>query len=76
MERIFFSYAVRRKIFTRPPQDIAPSAARLCGGRRKLITPYIFPFSTPLFSLFSPYAFPLLPLREKYAAPKGNKIFH
>jgi len=35
---IFKSFGDRRKIFARPPQDIAPPAATICHGRGKLTT--------------------------------------
>ena len=49
-----WSFSGRSKIFARPPQDIAPPAARYSHGRGKLVTCRISPFSPPLFSLLHP----------------------
>ena len=48
------SFGGRCKIFARPPQDIAPPAARYSHGRGKLVTCRISPFSPPLLSPVTP----------------------
>jgi hypothetical protein len=47
----FKSFGGRRKTFARPPQDIAPPAARLCHGRGKLVTLRFAPCYMPSKSL-------------------------
>jgi hypothetical protein len=55
------SFGGRRKTFARPPQDIAPPAARLCHGRGKLVTLRFAPCYMPSKSLFHRGSSPFLP---------------
>ena len=57
----FMSFGGRRKIFARPPQDIAPPAATICHGRGKLVTSRLAPCYIPSKSLFPRGSSPFRP---------------
>jgi hypothetical protein len=59
------SFGGRRKIFARPPQDIAPPAATICHGRGKLVTSRLAPCYIPSKSLFPRASSPSGPNKKR-----------